>query len=139
MPTTNNIFLSRVANFTGQNWATFTKDVENFFWLEGSWDIVNGSKPRPTDPAGAAEWDKANDRAYPMIYFLLDADYRGTIADVSTGAAAWAQLKREYQRDTPGLRLALRNDLYAVRHDPTKPVAVYIEAILTIAHRVGWN
>jgi hypothetical protein len=34
-----------------------------------------------------------------MLYFLIGADYRSIIADVSTGVEVWKLLKDEYQKD----------------------------------------
>jgi hypothetical protein len=71
-----------------------------------------------------------------MLYFLIGADYRSIIADESTGVEAWKLLKDEYQKDSSALRLALRNELYSIRHDPKQPVNVYIEAIRSVARQL---
>ncbi|KAF7340496.1 hypothetical protein MSAN_02121000 [Mycena sanguinolenta] len=133
MSTTNNPFLARVTIFDGNNWGSFSKDTQVFFQLEGNWEIVNGTKKKPSDADEAEKWTRQNERAYSMIYFLLGADYRSIIADVSTGVEAWKLLKDEYQKDSSALRLALRNQLYSIRHDPKQPISVYIEAIRTVA------
>ncbi|KAF7345508.1 hypothetical protein MVEN_01569300 [Mycena venus] len=136
MSTTNNPFLARIAVFDGTNWSSFSKDVQVFFQLEGIWDIVSGAKKKPSDTDEGEKWTRNNERAYSMIYFLISADYRSIIADVSTGVEAWRLLKDEYQKDSSALRLALRNELYSIRHDPKHPVGVYTEAVRSVARQL---
>ena len=88
MSTTNNPFLARNTVFDGTNWSSFSKDVQVFFQLEGIWDIVNGTKKKPSDAGEGEKWTRNNERAYSMLYFLIGTDYRSIIADVSTGAEA---------------------------------------------------
>ncbi|KAJ7720117.1 hypothetical protein DFH07DRAFT_716212, partial [Mycena maculata] len=71
-----------------------------FFQLEGIWEIVDGKKKKPADAVEGEKWDRSNERAYSMLSFLIGADYRSIIADVSTGVEAWKLLKDEYQKDT---------------------------------------
>ncbi len=136
MSTSNNPFLTRITVFDGANWSSFSKDIQVFFQLEGIWDIVDGTKTKPSGTDEAEKWVRNNERAYSMLYFLIGADYRSLIADVSTGVEAWKLLKDEYQKDSSALRLALRNQLYSVRHDPKQPVGVYIEAVRSVARQL---
>jgi hypothetical protein len=62
MSTTNNPFLARIAVFDGNNWSSFSKDIQVFFQLEGIWDIVNGTKKKPSDAAEAEKWVRNNER-----------------------------------------------------------------------------
>lgn len=138
MTTTTNLnpFLARIAVFDGSNWPSFSKDAQVFFQLDGTWDILDGKRKKPTDADEAAKWTRNNERAYSMLYFLIGADYRSVIADVSTGVEAWQLLKDEYQKDSSALRLALRNELYSIRHDPKHPVSVYIAAIRSVGRQL---
>lgn len=127
---TNYSFLSRVENFNGANWSRFKKDLQVYFQLEGSWDVVDGTIAKPPSRGeGYADWIRMDERAYSIIYFLIDVDYRGLIGDVNSGAEAWKILKEEFQKDSAAQRLALRHELYSITHDATKRVGVYIEAI----------
>jgi len=125
-----------INKFSGTNWVTFKKDIQVFFQLDGTWDVVSGDKARPSEAAAAAEWDRIDKRGYSLLYFLISPDYRSAITKHSSGSVAWKALRDEYEKDSSATRLTLRNQFYTIRHDPSQPVSFFIESIQSIARQL---
>ena len=125
-----------IPKFSGTNWVTFKKDVEVFFSLDGVWDVVSGAVPKPADLKDLGDWETKDKRGYSLLYFLIGSDYRSIITELSSGSTAWNALKGEYEKDSSATRLTLRNQFYTIRHDPSRPVSIFIDAIQSIARQL---
>lgn len=126
-----------IPKFDGTNWFSFKKDAEAYFQLESLWDVVSSTTASPSDPLEAASWERKDKRAYSLLYFLIDPNVREIIMESSSGNAAWKLLIAEYQKDNPAARLALRNQFYSIRHDPAKPVTVFLSSIQSVVRQLS--
>jgi hypothetical protein len=130
------VLFASIPKFDGTNWVTFKKDVEVYLQLEGNWGVMSGEEKRPKDPTEAATWDGKDKRTYSILYFLIQPEFRSLIIEYSSGVKAWSALKAEFEKDSSATRLSLRNQFYSVRHDPTKPVSLFIETVQSIARQL---
>ena len=125
-----------IPKFSGTNWVTFKKDVKVFFLLDGVWDVVSGAVPKPADLKDLGDWETKDKRGYSLLYFLIGSDYRSIITELSSGSTAWNALKGEYEKDSSATWLTLRNQFYTIRHNPSHPVSIFIDAIQSIARQL---
>ena len=125
-----------IPKFAGTNWVTFKKDVEVFFSLDGIWDVVSGAVPRPADLKDLGDWETKDKHGYSLLYFLIGSDYCSIITELSSGSAAWNALKGKYEKDSSAMWLTLCNQFYTIRHDPSHPVSIFIDAIQSIVHQL---
>ena len=125
-----------ILKFTRMNWVTFKKDVEVFFLLDGVWDVVLGTMPKPADLKDLDAWEAKDRCGYSLLYFLLGSNYHSIITELSSGSAAWNTLKGKYKKDSSATHLTLCNQFYTIHHDPSCPVSIFIDAIQSIAHQL---
>lgn len=89
--------------------------------------IVSGSPP--SDPTELVAWKKLDRKMTAYIYSKVNADYHYLIEDLESGSEAWKKLQAHFQKSTMGNRMQARKELYAVEHDPSKPVDFYIQSL----------
>jgi len=127
--------LSKVPNLNASNWHEWNKGMKMFFLGAGVTGIASGSSP--TDPAELASWTKIDRQITAYIYSKVDDEYLYLLDDLESGAAAFQALKAHFQRSTMGLRMQARKELYAVVHDPSKPVSFYIQALTSAKQKLA--
>ena len=132
--TTTNLTLlyTSIPKFSGNNSISF-KDLEVFFQLDGTWDVVSGVEVRLRDEGAAAAWDNKDKHGYSLPYFLISPDYHSAITKLSSGYIAWKTLKSEYKKDSSATCLTLQNQFYTVCHDPSKTISIFIESVQSIS------
>jgi len=121
--------MSQLPKLTGINWYEWQKEIETYFML-----ISCGGHVSSTKPGGdkGSEWDQVDQKVYAVIWFLVDPNYRSPIIITKSGKEAWAKLVVEYQKDNVTNQLMLHQQLYSITHDPTIPVADFIEGVLSV-------
>lgn len=126
--------LSKVPNLNASNWHEWNKGMKMFFLGAGITGIASGTSP--TDPTELAAWMKIDRQMTAYIYSKVDDEYLYLVDDLESGAAAYQALKAHFQRSTMGLRMQARKELYAVVHDPSKPVSFYIQALTSAKQKL---
>ena len=125
--------MSQLPKLTGTNWYEWQKEIETYFMLIGCGGHVTSTKPGGDK---GLEWDQVDQKVYAVIWFLVDPNYRGPIITTKSGKEAWAKLIAEYQKDNATNLLMLRQQFYSTIHDPTIPVANFIEGVLSVARKL---
>lgn len=131
------VIYGNISKFDGTNWFSFKKDVQAYLALEALWDIVEGTEKVPSDTTEAQAWTRKDIYAYSLIYFLIDSDFRETIAETNSGLKTWSLLIDEYQKDASATHLALHNQFYSIRHDPAKPIGVFLGSVQSTVRQLN--
>lgn len=98
------------------------------FFMGAEADGIASGTP-PSDPTELVAWKKLDRKMTAYIYSKVNADYHYLIEDLESGSEAWKKLQAHFQKSTMGNRMQARKELYAVEHDPSKPVDFYIQAM----------
>ena len=94
---------------------------------------MSGKEVKLTQETAVATWDAKDKRGYSLLYFPISSNYRSAITEHSSGSVAWKALKDEYEKDSSATWLTLHNRFYTTRHDPSKPITIFIKSIQSIA------
>ena len=129
--------LLSIEKLNGKNWHSYSSAMKFWFIADGSWDIVNGTKSRPSDTAERPAWDSKASVSHSHIYFTIDPKFQHLITSLSNGPAAWKKLKDTFEKDTSSHRLALRTQLWHPRHDPSLDIMTYINSITSAADQLA--
>ncbi|MGH7240018.1 MAG: hypothetical protein ACREHG_08120 [Candidatus Saccharimonadales bacterium] len=89
--------------------------------------IVNGAKP--SEAKELAEWKAKDKMMVAIIYSKIDGNYKHLVEDLESGQEAWKTLREKFERSTMGQRMKAREEFYAVKHDPSKPIDLYIQEL----------
>jgi gag-polypeptide of LTR copia-type len=119
--------LTTVPMLDSTNWYDWSKGMKMFFMGAEADGIASGSPP--SDPTELVAWKKLDRKMTAYIYSKVNADYHYLVEDLESGAEAWQKLKAHFQKSTMGNRMQARKELYAVEHDPSRPVDFYIQAL----------
>jgi hypothetical protein len=119
--------LATIPMLDATNWYDWSKGMKMFFMGAEVDGIASGSPP--SDATELAAWRKLDKKITAYIYSKVHADYHYLIEDLESGAEAWKKLKAHFQKSTMGNRMQARKELYAVEHDPSRPVDFYIQAM----------
>lgn len=126
--------LTSVPTLSANNWYDFAKGMKMFFLGAGIDGIASGTPP--SDPTELAKWRKSDRQIITYIYAKVDPDYHYLIQDLESGLDAWKALKGHFEKSTMGHRMQARQQFYTVAHDPSKPIAFYIQAITAASRKL---
>jgi hypothetical protein len=73
---------------------------------------------------------------YAYIFFLVEPNCRAPILDLKSGREAWKKLVSEHEKDNATTRIGLRQQFYSLPHNPSLSIAVFIDAVLSIARQL---
>lgn len=119
--------------------ASYKKEFRMTFAVDASlYAVILGSTVRPSSESLQHAWDIENQSGLTAIYRTIASDMIRDqhIKDDSTAASAWKSLTAEYEKDTRSNRFAFKSKFYNPVHDPSKPVDVYVAAIVAAAERL---
>lgn len=124
----------------GSNWLQYAQEFEMLFGLldKSFWDLVQGKLARPADTQAIeqATWDQTNRMACVAIYKTVPVETirASHCAPGKTAADWWKSLKGEFLKDSRSARLEMKHRLLNPVHDPSQPVATYIDGITKAAN-----
>ncbi|PVF97489.1 hypothetical protein CPB86DRAFT_424243 [Serendipita vermifera] len=129
--------LGHVQRLTGkETWRKWKSDIKILLEYHGSWDYINGDIPIPTDDAKLKEVDPLLRAAAYCISMTCNDTNRDAIDEIKDAKGKFDALKKLYEGDTPAQRMALRQQLYHVRHDPTTPVMEFFNSVRIIVNEL---
>lgn len=65
------------------------------------------------------------------IYTSISEEYQYLVEGLTSGLVAWKAVLQHFQKTSISRRLKARQEFYHVTHDPTRPIDVYIHAIIS--------
>ena len=87
----NKTFLASITKLNGQNWHSWSKEMETYLTMEEFWELIDPAEAAPTSAANL----KRDKKAYVHIWFLVEPICRDTIVELKSGRDAWAALQAE--------------------------------------------
>jgi gag-polypeptide of LTR copia-type len=122
--------LAQIPNLSSSNWTQFKQDMEMFFIASGAGYLI-GASSSTTIPPQCAKLDL---EFLPHIWSKVDYELRYLIHDANFSTLkAWISLLSHFQKSTMPQRIAARQQLYSVVHDPSKPIDVFIFGVTSAA------
>jgi hypothetical protein len=128
----NKTFLASITKLNGQNWHSWSKEMETYLTMEEFWELIDPAEAAPTSAANL----KRDKKAYAHIWFLVEPNCRDVIIEVKSGREAWAALQAEHEKDTPSTRMNLRQRFYALSHDPATGVMPFVNEVLAVVRQL---
>ena len=132
---TEKTILFTLPKFNGTNWFEWKKQVETFLMLGSLDEVIDAG----VDSVGKkdAGWIEKDRKAYAYIFFLVEPNYRAPILDIKSGREAWNKLVSEHEKDNATTRIGLRQQFYSLSHNPSVSIAVFIDAVTSIARQLA--
>ena len=128
--TTLTSYASVVPMLSATNWMAFKPAMEMFFLAVGA-DYLLDAEPSTTIPAGCSQLDR---HLVYHLYSRVDDEYKYLVHDAKASTLkAWLSLLSHFQKSTMPRRIAARNQLYSVVHDPHKPIDHFIHSVTSAA------
>jgi hypothetical protein len=122
--------LPSVPMLTDDNWFAWCKKMKMFLLGAGMAPVATGSGA-PSDTKAKAEYNKVDGQLVAYIFTKVSEEHQYLVEDCDTGTAAWAALKKHFEKSTMGHRMAARREFYNINHDPSLPISQYIQAVTT--------
>jgi len=122
-----NGLLAGIPKLKSDNWFEWYKKMNMFFLGAGVTGISSGKAP--TEKSALEKWEATDRQMTAFIYLKVEDEFHYLIEDLESGAEAWEKLKAHFERSTMGQRMAARQEFYEITHDPSRPVATYVQAI----------
>jgi hypothetical protein len=92
--------------------------------------LIDASPSAPIPP----ECTKLDKQLIFHIWSRVDAELRYLVQDAKSSALlAWTSLCFHFQKSTMPRRIAARQQLYSVVHDPSKPMDIFIHSVTSAA------
>jgi hypothetical protein len=130
MPTSVATLALEIPKLTAANWMEFKAGMEMLFLGAGA-DYLLDPSPGATIPPSCVKLDK---QLVFYIWARVDDELRYLVQDARSSAlAVWLSLLSHFQRSTMPRRIAAREQLYSVVHDPSKSIDVFIHAVTSAA------
>lgn len=136
MASTPSSLLSQVPKLNGTNYADWKFAVTMVLRRAGCWAIANGTTAKP-QRGDTTSWEALDDDALTLIGLSVEASQYQYIQDAETSAAAWTALKKHYEKNSRANRISLKRQFYGYKHNPEKPIQVYINDIRGLARRLA--
>jgi hypothetical protein len=122
--------LSEIPKLSANNWMEFKEAMEMLFLGSGASYLID-PKPSTTIPSQCLNLDQ---QLVPHIWARVEAEFRYIVQNSRTSALlAWTSLCSHFERSTMPRRLAARQQLYSVVHDPSKPLDIFIHSVTSAA------
>ena len=128
----NKTFLASITKLNGQNWHSWSKEMETYLTMEEFWELIDPAEAALTSATNL----KHNKKAYAHIWFLVELNCWDVIIAVKSGCKAWAALKAEHKKDTPSTQMNLHQCFYALSHNPATGVMPFINKVLAIVQQL---
>src|ERR1700683_959485 len=113
--------LATLPKLSGSNWLEWKKEAETFLMLAGLDGIIDAEEALTT-----AKWTAKDHKMYVYLFFLIEPNYPAPIIDMKSGREAGKKVVSKYEKDSATTRMALRQQLYSVTHDPTVGIVIFI-------------
>lgn len=110
-----------------QSWVKFQSGLKDLFLAVKLPGIISGSKP--SDAAALKAWEELDAQMYPWVKFKTSEQYHFLIDNLESAEAAYKALKAHFQSSTMLHRITAREELYAIRHNPSHPIELYIQSL----------
>src|ERR1700692_672624 len=85
----NKTFLASITKLNGQNWHSWSKEMETYLTMEEFWELIDPAEAAPTSAANL----KRDKKAYAHIWFLVEPNCKDAIIEVKSGREAWDALQ----------------------------------------------
>lgn len=122
--------VGEIPKLNSSNWSEFKSAMEMLFLGSGA-DYLLDAKSNTTVPPDCTKIDK---QLVFYIWARVDDEFRFLVQDARTSALqAWLALLGHFQRSTMPRRIAAREQLYSIQHDPTKSIDVFIHSLTSAA------
>jgi len=122
-----NGLLASIPKLKSDNWFEWYKKMNMFFLGAGMTGISSGKAP--TEKSALEKWEATDCQMTAFIYLKMEDEFHYLIEDLESGAEAWEKLKAHFERSTMGQRMAACQEFYEITHDPSRPVATYVQVI----------
>lgn len=131
----SNSLLSAVPKLNGTNYLDWKFAVSMVLRRAGCWEIASGTSAKPAR-GDTSDWERKSDEALTIIGLSVDPSQYEYIRDSETAHDAWKALQAKYEKASRASRINLKRQLYNFKHDPAKPVQVYIDGIKSLVRRL---
>jgi len=83
------------------------------------------------DPHAVVPADKVTEdgQAAFFIYSRISPELQSRVYDITSGLASWRAVSAYFQKFTMGCRVRAVEAFRTIKHDPSKPIEVYIQSI----------
>jgi hypothetical protein len=129
IPSAITALLNDIPKLNDKNWFQWKEEMSFFFLGVGVAGITDGEIP--TEAAELKRWNALDKQLTAYIYTRVAEDYRYLLKGITSGRTAFQTLQKFFERSTMGHRMNARKEFYSITHDPTSPIEVYFQALLT--------
>lgn len=121
---------AEIPKLTSDNWMEFKPGMEMLF-IGANADYLIDPTSSTSIPSECVKIDK---QLVFYIWSRVDAQFRYLVQDSRSSALqAWIALLTHFQKSTMPRRIAARQQLYSVTHDPSKPIESFIHSVTSAA------
>ena len=122
----------------GSNYAYWKIQLQAILEMQDLWEIIDGSKPKPTaTDSDRADWDKQDRAARAQIVLTLKQEPLSVIAHTSTTAKThWDKLSVRYEGKGEQRMLHLIDEIFRSTLSESEPLQPQINTILLVASKV---
>jgi len=121
---------SEIPKLCATNWAEF-KDAMELFFISSGADYLIDATASTTIPKECSRLDK---QLIFHVWARVDDELKYLVKNSKTSTLLiWTTLLSHFQKSTMPRRIAARQQLYSVLHDPSKSIDVFINSVTTAA------
>ncbi|KII82844.1 hypothetical protein PLICRDRAFT_47475 [Plicaturopsis crispa FD-325 SS-3] len=111
--------LAAIRALSDSNWFVWKKGMSMFLLANSAGGVLDGVVPKQEGLDGTL---------LPFIWSKIAPEWQ-FVEDAVGAVAAWKALQAHFEKSTMSNRLAARQALYSVVHDPQQPVSLYIQSL----------
>ena len=128
-PSTFAILLNEIPKLNDKNWFQWKEQMGIVFLGAGMSGIDDDEVP--TAEPELTKWKALDKQLTAYIYVRVAEEYRYLIKELKSARAAFKALKDFFERSTMGHRMNARQEFYSIIHDPSAPIQVYYQALVS--------
>lgn len=125
---------NKAKRLNGKNWPHWKQEFSMIFMPLRLVKHMSSDAPRPSEKDAGDVWDELEESAVLALYSTMDDSLQARfVPPATTSRTAWKNLCAEFEGNTRAQRMEFKRELYRPRHDPEKPIADYIQGIVSAA------
>ena len=113
------------------NYHTWKFDIQALLQRNGTWQIVNGTIPRPVlDLAGQDSWDTRNYNAAGVIYSQVEPSIQPLIREkLDNAPGMWTTLKDHFAKDNAASRFLIMDEFLSTAKQPEESLSAVVARV----------
>lgn len=119
-----------------ENFQMWNFQITIVFKAHSLYEIVNGTKEKPTEQKDAASWDLSDAKAQKLIIMTIDKPSTLHIINCKTAKEMFEKLKITYQMNTEEQKCKLLQEFFNFSYNLNEDVSTHISKLQDITYRI---